>query len=125
MRYLMLHRIDESATFHPADDPGIPGSAAAQAMDAWVAEMEGTGVKQYGGRLRPVAEAVTVRVRDGQATITDGPFAETKEALAGYYILECADLDEAIGWARRIPTMCKGGEGSIEIRPILDIPKPL
>jgi len=54
--------------------------------------------------------------------ILDGPFAETKEQLGGYYILDCADLDEAIGWAAKIPTACKGGEGCIEIRPIADLP---
>ena len=54
--------------------------------------------------------------------VTDGPFAETKEQLAGYYILDCRDLDEAIAWASRIPTGCKGGDGCVEIRPIMDLP---
>jgi hypothetical protein len=54
--------------------------------------------------------------------VLDGPFAETKEQLAGYYILDCKDLDEAIGWAAKIPTACKGGEGCIEIRPIMGLP---
>ncbi|HTX37822.1 MAG TPA: YciI family protein [Bryobacteraceae bacterium] len=67
--------------------------------------------------------ATTVRVEDGKTLITDGPFAETKEALAGYYILECQDLDEAIDWAARIPTGCKGGEGCIEIRPMPGLPR--
>jgi hypothetical protein len=61
-------------------------------------------------------------MQDGQALITDGPFAETKEQLAGYYILECADLDEAIEWATKIPSSCKGGEGCIEIRPLPGLP---
>ena len=61
-------------------------------------------------------------MQDGQALITDGPFAETKEQLAGYYILECADLDEAIEWAEKIPSSCKGGEGCIEIRPPPGLP---
>ena len=52
----------------------------------------------------------------------DGPFAETKEQLAGYYILDCKDLDEAIAWAARIPTACKGASGCIEIRPIMALP---
>ena len=115
MRYLMLHRIDESATFDPADDPGIPGSAAAQAMDAWVAEMEGTGVKQYGGRLRPVREAVTVRVRDGAVLVSDGPFAETKEQIAGFDLLECAGRDAAVAVAARHPT---ARIGTFELRPL-------
>jgi hypothetical protein len=54
--------------------------------------------------------------------ILDGPFAETKEQLAGYYILDCKDLDEAIEWAKKIPTACKRGEGCVEIRPIAEIP---
>lgn len=74
--------------------------------------------------LKPTATATTVRVSGGKQLITDGPFAETKEQLAGYYILDCKDLDEAISWAARIPTSCKGGEGCIEIRPIIPIPQP-
>jgi hypothetical protein len=74
--------------------------------------------------LRPTSTATTVRVKDGKALITDGPFAETKEQLAGYYILDCKDLDEAIGWAQRIPTGCKGDYGSVEIRPLEPVPQP-
>ena len=62
--------------------------------------------------------ATTVRVQNGKALVTDGPFAETKEHLAGYYIIDCENLDEAIEWAAKIPTACKGGEGCIEIRPL-------
>ena len=58
----------------------------------------------------------------GKPLVLDGPFAETKEQLAGYYILDCKDLDEAIAWAARIPTACKGGEGCVEIRPIMGLP---
>jgi hypothetical protein len=67
--------------------------------------------------------ATTVRMIDGKPLITDGPFAETKEQLAGYYILDCRDLDEAIEWAARIPTECKGGPGCIEIRPMPGLPR--
>src|ERR1700747_1875574 len=76
-------------------------------------------------KLKPTRSATTVRTKDGLPMTLDGPFAETKEQLAGYYILECKDLDEALGWAARIPTACKGGEGCIEVRPVADIPKPL
>jgi hypothetical protein len=72
--------------------------------------------------LAPTSTATTVRVENSKALITDGPFAETKEQLAGYYILDCQNLDEAIEWAARIPTACKGGEGCIEIRPLPGIP---
>ena len=69
--------------------------------------------------LQPTSTATTVRTEVGRPLIIDGPFAETKEQLAGYYILECRDLDEAIEWAAKIPTACQGGSGSIEIRPFL------
>ncbi|MGE5667796.1 MAG: YciI family protein [Betaproteobacteria bacterium] len=68
--------------------------------------------------LQPVATATTVRVRDGKVTVTDGPFAETKECLAGYYMIEAKDLDEAIRIASRIPP---AEVGSIEVRPIRPI----
>jgi hypothetical protein len=68
--------------------------------------------------LAPTSAASTVRIQDGKPMVFDGPFAETKEQLAGYYILECKDLDEAIAWAAKIPTECQGRQGSIEIRPM-------
>jgi hypothetical protein len=74
-------------------------------------------------KLKPTATATTVRMKNGSALTIDGPFAETKEQLAGYYILECKDLDEAIEWGKRIPTVCQGREGCIEIRPVDEIPK--
>ena len=77
-----------------------------------------------GHALQPTNTAATVRVRDEKVLSTDGPFAETKEQLAGYYIMECQDLDEAIEWSKRIPTVCRGREGCIEIRPVDDLPKP-
>lgn len=67
--------------------------------------------------------ATTVRMDHGKAITLDGPFAETKEQLAGFYILECADLNEAIEWAKRMPTGCKGEPGCIEIRPVADLPR--
>jgi hypothetical protein len=68
--------------------------------------------------LHPVANATTVRVRDGATEITDGPFAVTKEILAGYYILDCRDLDEALEHAARLPM---ARYGSVEVRPIMDM----
>jgi len=75
------------------------------------------------GRLGPAARlGATNRARTlrgpGNGTVVDGPFAETKEQLAGYYMLDCPNLDDAIEWAARIPTACKGGEGCVEIRPL-------
>ena len=57
--------------------------------------------------------------------VTDGPFAETKEQLAGYYILDCEDLDEALAWAARIPTACAGKIGCVEVRPIREFPQSI
>src|SRR5580704_12602616 len=68
------------------------------------------GVLHGAEPLAPITTATTVRIQQGRALVTDGPFAETKEHLAGYYILECENLDEAIEWAARIPTKCRGGE---------------
>ncbi len=78
------------------------------------------GVFETAEPLKPTSTATTVRTAHGRALLLDGPFAETKEPLAGYYILNCKDLDEAIEWAKKIPTGCKGGEGCIEIRPLLE-----
>ncbi len=74
------------------------------------------GVLGSGNALEPVSTATSVRVRDGKVSITDGPFAETKEQLGGYYILECEDLDEALKWAAQIPD---ARNGTVEVRPVM------
>lgn len=79
------------------------------------------GQLRGGERLRPVATATTVRVRDGKTVLTDGPFAETREQLGGFYLVEAKDQDEAIALAARIPS---ARHGSIEVRPIWPVPKP-
>jgi hypothetical protein len=92
---------------------------------ATVARMHGEVMEQATQRgilhgaepLMPTSSAFTVRHKDGEVMVTDGPFAETKEQLAGYYILDCKTRDEAIEWASKIPTECGGAQGSIEIRP--------
>jgi hypothetical protein len=77
--------------------------------------MRDAGVLLGGDELEPTRTATTVRLRDGQMVVTDGPYAEVKEALGGYFLLECASMDEAIEWAARIP----GAEhGAIEVRPV-------
>lgn len=73
--------------------------------------------------LAPASKSTNVQVVDGKALVTDGPFTETKEQLAGYYILDCKDLEEAIEWAARIPQACQGAEGRVEIRALPGIPK--
>lgn len=80
------------------------------------------GILRAAEPLSSTASATTVRMQEGKPLITDGPFAETKEQLAGYYILDCEHLDEAIEWATRIPTACKGGQGCVEIRPMPGLP---
>ena len=80
------------------------------------------GVFLAGDPLQPTVSATTMRQENGKPLVLDGPFAETKEQLAGYYILDCKDLDEAIAWAAKIPTACKGGAGCIEIRPMMALP---
>jgi len=81
----------------------------------------GTELQQVGGMLggdalQPVSTATSVRVRDGKTEVTDGPFAETKEQLGGFYLMDCKDLDEAIKWAAKIPT---ARYGTIEVRPVM------
>ena len=83
---------------------------------AFTEDVRSKGIMVAGDPLEKVATATTVRVRGGKTDITDGPFAETKEQLGGYYILECKDLDEALGYAAKIPTAARG---SIEVRPIM------
>jgi hypothetical protein len=82
-------------------------------------EMKDKKVYVGGNALQPSATATSVRVRDGQTLTTDGPFAETKEQLAGYYLLDCRNLDEAIEYAAKIPG---ASVGTIEVRPIRVIP---
>ena len=80
------------------------------------------GILQGAEPLAPTHTATTVRVQDGNVLTTDGPFAETKEQLAGYYILDCKDLDEAISYAARIPSACGGKPGCIEVRSLPGLP---
>ena len=115
MRYVLFHCLDESAEVDPADDSDVPGSPAAVAQDAWDDEMQARGVMLSGVRLAPSADARTVRVRGGEVLVSDGPFAETKEQIAGFNVLECAGLDEAIKVASQHPT---AKIGTFELRPI-------
>lgn len=118
MRYMMLIYTQER-------ESGLSPEEAQELMTAHRSVMDETarkGILLGAEPLGPTANATTVRMREGKALITDGPFAETKEQLAGYYILECENLDEAIEWAAKIPTACKGGAGCIEIRPMPGLP---
>ena len=105
-RYLMFVCTD------PAVDP--QEFAHIEPVDPWVAEMDGRGVRLYGSELEPPGSARTVRVREKHAIVTDGPFAETKEQIAGFDVLECADLDEAIEVGCKHPM---ARLGILEVRP--------
>lgn len=85
-------------------------------------ETRGRGVLEGAEPLAPTTAATTVRQQNGKTMVIDGPFAETKEQLAGYYILDCKDLDEAIAWATQIPTACGGLQECVEIRPLRGLP---
>jgi hypothetical protein len=113
MRYMMLIYSTEDEAATPEDM-----RAVAAAHKAVMDETRQRDIFRAADPLQPSATATTVRVQDGKALVTDGPFAETKEQLAGYYILECQDLDEALAWAAKIPTACAGGAGCVEIRPV-------
>jgi hypothetical protein len=89
--------------------------------DRFNAEVGARGILVGGAELHPVSTATTVRVRDGRTLLTDGPFAETKEQLAGYYVVECDSLDEALGIAAAIPS---SRLGSIEVRPQVEGQEP-
>jgi hypothetical protein len=102
MKYLMFHRFGEDVE-PPSGDPTAEELETDSAINAWATEMEARGVTCYGGMLRPPADAVTVRVRDGQVLVSDGPFAETKEQIGGFNVLACASIQEAIEVAAKHP----------------------
>jgi hypothetical protein len=105
MRYMLLICGDETLEVSPEE----------ASAEAWVEEMDGRGVRLHGSRLRPVSDATTIRVRDGEVLVSDGPFAETKEQMGGYDLIKCADLDEAIEVASKHPV---ARFGTIEVRPL-------
>jgi hypothetical protein len=119
MRYLVL--IYDEETANPSPEPPDP-EVWAQVMgdyNAYSKMLRDRGAYVAGEALQGVATATTVRIRDGQTMTTDGPFAETKEALGGFYMIEAKDLDEAL----ELGAACPGAKfGSIEVRPILDLP---
>jgi hypothetical protein len=104
MRYLLMIAGDETAEEHQYDG-----------CDGWGEDLARHGKIHGGGGLRPPSEATTIRVRDGEVLLTDGPFTEAKEQIGGYVVLECDDLDEALEIAAKHPAATYG---SIEVRPI-------
>ena len=107
MRYLMFVATDPVNAPDPTGQGTLP-------IEEWVAKNDAAGTRIMGNRLRPGEDATTVRRRDGKVLVTDGPFAESREWIAGFDVLECADLDEAIAIAAEHPM---AASGRLELRP--------
>ena len=112
MRYLILIYENEAST--PQDE------AEFQKWFDYTARLKASGCYLGGEALQPTSTATTVRRQAGKVLTTDGPFAETKEQLGGFYMVECKDLDEALKWAADIPSV---GRGPVEVRPIMEFPQ--
>jgi hypothetical protein len=117
MRYLLAIYGDEQG-FATATE--AEAAAVADAYNAFTKDIVDRGLFQSGDALEPSSTATTVRVRDGRTLATDGPYAETKEQLGGYYVVDCKNLDEAIELAAKIPG---AATGTIEVRPIMEFPE--
>jgi hypothetical protein len=110
----------------PDQEGPAPGTAEFMQMlsdyESATRAMAAGGALVNSSPLQPSSSATTIRVRDGESLVTDGPFAELKEEIGGYYILDCADLDEALRWAASIPA---ARYGAIEVRPLMVMPDHL
>lgn len=113
MNYMLLIYGDPDAA--PAYD-SAEGQAEFAGWNTYTQEMADAGVLRSGEPLQPTQTATTVRVRDGETLTVDGPFAETKEILGGYYVVEVDDLDAALAWAAKAPHIA---HGSVEVRPVM------
>jgi hypothetical protein len=118
MQYMILIYDDEKVW---ADMPEEQSKKLFGAYMAYSEEMSKAGVMRAGDALKPISTATTVRVRDGKTLTTDGPFAETKEQLGGYYLIDVPNLEEALKWAAKCPS---AAVGSIEVRPVMVFDKP-
>ncbi len=114
MQYLLLIYQSEAAAKASRENPAMFAEYGKLTQD-----MKDAGQYKGGNALQPVSTATTVKVRDGKTLATDGPFAETREQLGGFYLIEAAHLDDAIALAQRIPA---ARNGSIEIRPVWNVP---
>jgi hypothetical protein len=113
MQYLLMCCFDEDRWEKIAEPER---DAIMLEYGAWARSIVSSGQHLATAKLQPSSAATTLRFRNGKSVITDGPFAETKEQLGGYHLIECKDLDEAIAIAARIPTLRVGG--TIEVRPV-------
>ena len=107
MKYLVIHHMSDDIVDNPLSD------SDETEVNAWVSEMHDNGVHQHGAVLRPAREAAVVRVRGGEVLVTDGPFAEAKEQIAGFEVLECASMEEAVKLLARHPS---ARLGTLEVR---------
>ena len=114
MKYMLMFWVDESAEVTADED-----AAMMIAVKSWVENMSERGVRLHGGPLRSADEAKIVRVHDDELLVSDGPFAETKEQIGGYDVVECADLDTAIQVAAGHPL---ARTARVEVRPFWDAP---
>jgi len=114
VKFVLLLYGDESAW---ADMSPEDMKRSMDAYEAFDRELKAAGAFVAGEGLEATGTATTVRLRDGEPLVTDGPFAETREHLGGFYVLECKDRDEAVSWALKVPDLA---EGSVEIRPVID-----
>jgi hypothetical protein len=114
MKYMLLLFGDENAGENLSEEDLQAEMARYEQYDR---ELNDAGVFVAGEGLQPTPTATTMCIVGGERILTDGPFAETKEQLGGFYVLNCKDLDEALAWAGRCPA---SGDGSIEIRPVID-----
>jgi hypothetical protein len=114
VKYMLMFWVDESAEVTADEDAGMM-----IAVKAWVEDMTGRGVVVSGGALDSVSQARIVRVRDGELLVSDGPFAETKEQIGGYDVVECADLSAAVELAAGHPL---ARAATVEVRPFWDAP---
>jgi hypothetical protein len=114
MKYMLMIWDDDSA-----DAPADGEAATLTAIRSWVDEMTGRGIRLHGSALSYATEATIVRVRDGEMLVSDGPYAETKEQVGGYDVIECPDLETAIEVAAAHPL---ASSATIEVRPLEDFP---
>ena len=118
MQFMLLIYEDE-ATY--GDPEGEAMRSAVAAHTAYTEELARAGVLRGGAGLEPVDTARTLRRKSGAYNVVDGPFAETKEQIGGFYLIEAADHDAALAWARKLPLH---GDGFVEVRPVLEMPPP-
>ena len=118
MKYMLLIHDSEADWAKMSENEIAPIMAEYRALSG---ELRAAGVMLDGAQLQPTAAATTVRIRNGKRLVTDGPFAETREQLGGYFLIEAKNLDEALAIAARVPS---ARIGTVEVRPLVEMPVP-